>query len=132
MQSDGRIHSLLEQRNKELDKINYSEERLKSSECAIKEASKAEEAIKKRLIEEDKSAKEEDEEGRRLDEYRLRFRVEMLDEESVGTQLDAEIEEFYKLLELQIKQLHPARQKLVDRVTDIIKQFNSEFEVVLL
>lgn len=128
--SNNRIQGLLEQRKKELDKIDKNKDKIRSLECGIEEASKAEDAIRKLLLEENKiKAKDDNSTLKKLDKYRLKFAVKMLNEEDVINQLDLEMEEFHKLLDLQIKELHPARQRLVNKITEIIKQYNPAFEV---
>jgi chromosome segregation ATPase len=129
--SSSKIQSLLEQRKKELDKIERNNDRLKNLEFNIEEATKAVDNIKRRrLIEEDKVTKERKDDNRKLDEYRLKFNVEMMNEEDAISQLDIEMEEFYKLLGLQIKELQPVRQRLIDKITEIVKQYNPLFEVI--
>jgi len=130
MNSSNKIQGLLEQREKELDKLEKNSYKLKYLEYNIEEASKAADNIRRRLIEEDKVVKEEKDDTKKLDEYRLKFNVEMVNEENVISQLDIEMEEFYKLLSLQIKELHPVRQRLIDNITEIVKQYNPLFEVI--
>lgn len=125
-----KLKSLSDQHMKEREKINDYQERLKTLEADIKEASKTENILRKRLNEGGKITDIiEDERTKKINKYRFKFRVELLNEQDVIKQLDTEIEEFNKLLDLQIKELHPIHQKLITKLTEIIEEYNPDFEV---
>lgn len=127
-----KIENLEEQRRKEMESNDINEGKLRLLKSDLQEAIRTESELRRELHDQGRtSTTEEDDKNSKLDKYRLKFSVEMLNEYDVIKQLDTEIEEFNKLLEYQIKEMRPTHQSLISNLTDIMHGCNPEYDVFL-
>jgi len=66
------------------------------------------------------------------DRLKMKFELHLLDETEVIKHIEREIDEFYKWVALQTKQLKPIRQNLITELSNIVHSLDNDLDVVFI
>ena len=141
MVSREELQRLSDECDKVAAKIKQSDAKLQVLDQDIKQGGSVNKALMRKMKAEEKNETEaeadseygdEDAAKRLKERLRLKFYVEPLEERDVCKQLEEEIEEFCRWVLSQAKQLKPVRQKLVEELSQIVRQLDPDLDAIFI